>query len=106
MSQQLIPIAYAEDRDAQIKHSRIVMRRSFSVYAVWTACKNDALVPDCLDLFGRDPAAGLDFGIHMLRAHATGYQLVVLSAKVKNQHLIHRVSPFPYRLMSADLPSA
>ena len=82
---QLMPIADAEDRNAQIKDCRIIMRRGRVIHAVRSAGKDDAPVARGANLVWSDFVIRPDLREHMLLPHAAGNEQVILPAEVQHK---------------------
>ena len=89
---QLTAVAYAQYRHAQTEYLLVHVGRILFVYAVGAAGEYYAYRGHSAYLLdGHGIRAHL--AVHVAFAHAAGYELIVLTAKVKHQYSIHSTSP-------------
>ena len=89
---QLTAVADAEDRNTCVKNCRIKVGRVGIGYAVGTSRKDDAAVVLGFDLIDRDFIVRLDLGIDVLLTNTTRDQLVILTAEIKYEYLLHLIT--------------
>ena len=89
---QLTAVAYSQYRYAHPEQLRIDVRRVGRIYAARAAGKYYAYWGH-LPYFVKRRRAGLYLAIHIAFAHAPGYELIVLTAKVEHQYRFHSKSP-------------
>ena len=85
MCHELMSIANAKNRYTQLKNTGINFRSFFSIYAVWSTCKNYTFWIFCLDLF---KSIGIrdNFAVNSAFSNSSGNQLIILAAEVNNQY--------------------
>ena len=85
MSHELMSVADAKNRHAQLKNTGIGFWRFRSINAVRTACKNYTFWILCLDLF---KGIGIrdNLAVNSAFSNSSGNQLIVLAAEVNNQY--------------------
>ena len=85
---KLCAVAYAEDRDAELKKRLVVCHGIFAVHTFRTACQDYALIACRFDLLKRR-SVWADFRIYVVFSDATGDKLIILPAEVKHEDLFH-----------------
>ena len=83
----LVPVAKAQHRQAQIENGRVDARRVFGVHACGAAGKDDCCRRHLAHFIGRDIARH-DFGIHIQIAHAASNKLAILRAEIEYENLL------------------
>ena len=92
---ELTAVAYAENRNTQLKNLWSVVRRALVIYAVGSACEDDALGVERLDFF-KLHRVGQDFAVHIALANPSGDKLIVLTAEIEDNYrfLVHIIPLF------------
>lgn len=89
---QLAAVANAQNRHSQGENRRIHLGRRLQIHAVGTAGENDAngiKSPNLVHGHG----VGLDLAIYAALPDPAGDKLVILTAEIQNQNLLHVFSP-------------
>ena len=85
---QLASIAQTKHRNAHREDSRVDFRSVFCINAVWTAGEDQTDRGVGTNLFHRSGSEGNDFAIDAQITDAACNQLVILTAKVQDQHVL------------------
>ena len=85
MCHELMSIANAKNRHTQLENTGINFWSFFSIYAVWSTCKNYTFRIFRFDLFKRIGIRN-NLAVNSAFSNSSGNQLIVLAAEVNNQY--------------------